>query len=39
MTFNQFLIALGVNVLTQALPLGIAIFFGVKYGIRSGSKQ
>jgi hypothetical protein len=34
MTFIQFLLAITINLLTQAMPVGLAIYLAIKFAIR-----
>ena len=36
MTLNQFLIAFAFNVITQAIPVGLAIYIAIRFAIAHG---
>ena len=39
MKFSQFLILFAVNLLTIALPAGLAVYFGMRLALRSQKKE
>lgn len=34
MTFNQFLLALGITLLTSSIPNSLAIYFAIKFALK-----